>query len=154
MNVRSAAIEEAKHRARQLLLEAQQGRTQLKAEVAKELNGQVVQHTCDALRALLPPSELTKLHGALVEQLLQAVKRLDAALLKPNVSHVDVTTGQPLAPAHSQQFAQWVVASLGATVPVHFRTDPSLIAGCLVQLGSTIVDSSLANRLRQPVSAS
>ncbi len=152
MNVRSAAIEEAKHRARQLLLEAEQGRAQLKAEAAKELNGQIVQQTCDALRSLLPTGEMTKLHGALVEQLLAAVKRLDTAVLKANVSHVDVRTAQPLSPAHSQQLAQWVVASLGATVPVHFQTDASLVAGCLLQLGSTTVDSSFANRLRQPAS--
>ena len=95
---------------------------------------------------------MAKLHGTLVEELLEALKRLDAAALKANVSHVDVTTAQALSSAHSQQLAQWTVASLGATVPVHFRTDASLIAGCLVQLGSTIVDSTLANRLRQSAS--
>ena len=54
MNIRTAAAEEAKHRARQLLLEVEQGRAHLKAEWANELRGTMIKRVCESLRALLP----------------------------------------------------------------------------------------------------
>ncbi len=149
MNIRTAAIEEAKHRARQLLLEAEQGRAQLKVEAAKDFNGQAVQRACESLRTLLPADTLASLHEALMVELLSTVTQLEAGSLRADVAHIDIITAQPLAPAHSQRFAQWAVASLGASVPLHFETNQALVAGGLVRLGPTIIDNSLAGRLSQ-----
>ena len=149
VNIRTAAVEEAKYRARQLLLEAEQGRAQLKAELAHELNGKLIQRVCDSLRALLPAGELNALHEALVSELLRTITQLDAGPFKSDVAHVEVVTAQPLSCVHSQQLAQWVVASLGSSVPLHLSIDPTLVAGCVVRIGPTIVDSSLASRLSQ-----
>ena len=62
LNIRTAAIEEAKHRARQLLLEAEQGKTQWKTEAMKELNGQAIHRACASLRELLPQEAAAALH--------------------------------------------------------------------------------------------
>ena len=149
MNIRATAIEEAKYRARQLLLEAEQGRSHLKAELAKELDGQAIRHACDSLRALLPASQLSSLHDLLVQELLEALKRLDVRTLCADVVHIDVLSAQALAPAASQQLAQWAVKVFGPSVPLHVKTDPTLVVGCVVRLGSTTLDNSLVHRLDQ-----
>src|SRR3989338_5499741 len=99
MNIRTAAIEEAKHRARQLLLEAEQGKLQLKSDMAKELNGQTAQQACASLRMLLPAPTLAALHAALVKELLAALKSMDAATRHQPLERIVVMTGQPVAPA-------------------------------------------------------
>jgi len=151
MNIRTAAIEEAKHRARQLLLEAEQDRTQWRQELAKEMNGKLVQRACESLQRLLPPNELAALHGTLTHELLEVLGRMDAAALRRHgVERIDVRTAQPLPAEAARRLNEWAVLSLGTTVPVQVETDPALIAGCVVRIGSTIVDNSLANRLNQP----
>lgn len=149
MNVRTVAMEEAKHRARQLLLEAEQGKAQLKQELAKTLNGQAVRQACEALRALLPPQELAALHLSLVTELLPALSTLDLGSAQAAVERVEVVTAQPLALDQSKRIAQWVAASCGPGVTLQVDTDPSLVAGCLVRVGQTVVDNTLANRLGQ-----
>jgi len=147
MNIRTAAIEEAKHRARQLLLEAEQGKLQLKSEVAKELNGRAVQQTCASLRTLLPAPALVALHTALVKELLAALKDLDVTALRPHLGPVVVVTGQPLEEADAQHLTQWASTALGQGITLEVKIEPALIAGCVVQLGTTVVDNSLPNRL-------
>ena len=147
MNIRTVAVEDAKHRARQLLLEAEQGKAQLKRELAKAFNGQAVRQACDSLRTLLPPQGLASLHLSLVAELLPVLSSLEAQSLQAGVERVEVVTAQPLAPDQSKRLAQWVADSLGPHVALQVDTDPSLVAGCLVRIGQTIVDNTLANRL-------
>lgn len=147
VNVRTVAVEEAKHRARQLLLEAEQGKAQLKLELAKSLNGQAVRQTCDALRALLRPEGLAALHHSLVAELLPVLSTLDVQPFKADVERVEVTTAQPLTPEESKRITHWAAEALGSRVALQVHTDPSLVAGCLVRIGQSVVDNTLANRL-------
>ena len=149
MNIRTAAIEEAKHRARHLLVEAEQSRAQLKSEVAQELNGQAIQRTCESLRTLLPASELLALHTTLTTELLRALAQLDVAAFRTSIDRIDVVSAQALTPAQSQQLRQWATTALGTHVAVELQTDPTLVAGLVVRLGPTVVDNSLVNRLGQ-----
>lgn len=149
MNVRAVAIEEAKHRARQLLLEAEQGKAQLKAELADELTRHVMQRLCDSLRTLLPEAELASLHRALVGGLLASLTQLDGKALRATISRVEVTTAQEMEPAQTQQLRHWVVTALGSEMPLQVETDPTLVAGCVMRLGSTVVENSLLRRLSQ-----
>lgn len=147
MNIRTAAIEEAKHRARQLMLEAEQGRTQLKAEAARELNGAALRHACEALRSLLPQAQLDAIHAALVDEALDELERVDAAAAKRQTSRLVVSSARAWPDAASARLARWAAATLGAGTPVEVETAPELVAGCVVRLGSLIVDSSLLLRL-------
>lgn len=149
MNIRTAAIEEAKHRARHLLLEAEQSRTQLKSDVAQELNGQAIQRTCESLRTLLPSAELLALHTTLTTELLRALPQLDVAPFRDAIDRIDVVSAQALTPPQSHQLAQWAMTTLGTQIAVEVRIDPTLVAGLVVRLGPTVVDNSLANRLGQ-----
>lgn len=150
MNIRTAAIEEAKHRARQLLLEAEQGKLHLRAEVAKELNGKAAQQACTSLRALLPASALAALHAALVAELLEALKDMDVAASRQPLEQIVVMTGQPFKETDHRHLVQWAATAFGHPVAVEVKTEPTLLAGCVVELGATIVDNSLPHRLSSP----
>lgn len=147
MNIRTAAIEEAKHRARQLFLEAEQGRNKLRTDVTRELNGQATHAACESLRALLTPEQMTVLHERLIKELLEALRGVDPRARGAAADRVEVVTAQPLASAETLRLTQWAAGSVGADVPIAATVDAGLVAGGLVKVGSTIVDNSLANRL-------
>ena len=146
MNIRTAGIEEAKHRARQILLEAEQGRGQLKMEAAKELNGQAVRQACQTLRELLSPDALNALHGQLVREVLEALSTLDAPRPGQPVAPVHVRSGLPLGGEETRRLAEWVRQRYGEA-PLDVVMDPGLVAGCSVQVGTVTVDNSLPNRV-------
>jgi len=149
MNIRTAAIEEAKHRARQLLLEAEQGKAQLKSAMTRELNGTVARQAGESLKTLLTPEQLAGMHEALMKELLEALKGVDLRSLQPWAGQIELTVAQPLGSADTLRFAQWAAAAVGSDVPIHTTTDPGLIAGALVRVGQTVVDNSLVNRLNR-----
>lgn len=147
MNVRTAAIEEAKHRARQLFLEAEQGKTKLRSDVSRELDGQATRAACASLRALLAPEQLAVLHERLIKELLEALRGVDPRARGTVAERVEVVTAHPLASAETLRLTQWAAGSVGADVPIAATVDPELVAGGLVKVGATVVDNSLANRL-------
>lgn len=147
MNVRTAAIEEAKHRARQFMVEAEQGRAQLKQEAARELDGHAARRACESLRQLLSPADLLALHRRLLEELLQTLRGLEAARLHPGPEGVRVLTGLPLPPEDAHRLAQWALSAVGPSVTVSTSTDPALVAGGIVRIGEMFIDNSLYNRL-------
>ncbi len=60
----------------------------------------------------------------------------------------DVTVAAPLAPQHESALRQALSAVTGGkTVALNVKTDPSIIGGIVVKIGSRMVDSSLKTKL-------
>ncbi len=147
MNVRTVAIEESKHRARQLMLEAEQGKVQLRTEILREQNGASAHRACEALRSLLSEEQLSAMHAHLMKELIEALKQVDLRSQQTRAEKIEVTTAQPLASAESLRIAQWAAASAGSDVPIQSSVNAELMAGGIVRVGQTIIDNSLTNRL-------
>ena len=149
MNIRTAAIEEAKHRARQLVLEVEQSKMQVRAELTKTLDGQAVQQACQALRTLLTDQMAATLHAQLMNELIEALAHLEAHSLHTGLERVEMRTARPLSPEQLQRLTQWVHASLGPHIALQVEDDETLVAGGLVRAGASVIDNSLVTRLKQ-----
>ncbi len=149
VNIRTAAIEEAKHRARQLLLEAEQGRAHLREDVAQELNGEVFRQACAALRTFWGEAERQSVHHRLMEELLGAVEGLGSSSPSAAVEQVVLRTATPLSAEESARLTRWMRKALPAPVPLEASVDDTLIAGGILEAGGTRIDNSLATRLER-----
>jgi F-type H+-transporting ATPase subunit delta len=59
----------------------------------------------------------------------------------------EVTTAHALTDAQAQELKEALKASVGKTVTLASKVDPSLLGGLVVKLGSRMVDSSLKTKL-------
>jgi F-type H+-transporting ATPase subunit delta len=59
----------------------------------------------------------------------------------------EVTTAHPLTDAQVEELNNTLKASVGKTVTLASKVDPSLLGGLVVKLGSRMVDSSLKTKL-------
>lgn len=148
-NVRTVAIEESKHRARQLMLEAEQGKQQMRSDILRELNSAAARRAFDALKALLTEKQMNEIHELLMKELIEALKRVDLRSQQTKAEHIDVSTAQPLGSAESLRIAQWAAASIGSEVPIRPSVDTALAAGGIVRVGQTVIDNCLLNRLNR-----
>lgn len=148
MNIRTAAIEEAKHRARQLVMEAEQLRGHLKQELRQELNGRALARVCEAIQTLLSSEEQARLHNRLVAQLLEELARVEVAHVGGPIHHVQVTAAHPLSAEQTKALRDHLLKHLGPSVGCEVKTDATLVAGCVVQLGDLMLDGSLKHYLR------
>src|SRR3989338_7325421 len=135
MNIRAAAIEEAKHRARQLFLEAEQNKSQLKVGLSREFDSKAAQRACASLQSLLGASELNALHSTLVAELLEKLGQIDVSLLHSDAERIELRTAKGLSLEQSQRLAKWVANLFGSEKPLHITEDPSMVAGCVVHVG-------------------
>ena len=60
---------------------------------------------------------------------------------------VEILSARPLDPAAHEQLKTRLRTSLKREVELAVQTDPSLLAGLQIKIGSTVYDSSLRNRL-------
>jgi len=63
------------------------------------------------------------------------------------VQQLESNTANALTAAESDRMRQWAAQVFGAHVPLQAHVDTTLVAGGVVQIGPTIVDNSLWNRL-------
>jgi F-type H+-transporting ATPase subunit delta len=64
------------------------------------------------------------------------------------VSRADVTVAAPLKPDHEKALQDALTAVTGGkTVVLNVKTDPSIIGGVIVKLGSRMVDASIKTKL-------
>jgi F-type H+-transporting ATPase subunit delta len=61
----------------------------------------------------------------------------------------DVTSAIALTPAQTAALEQALRSVVGAKVSVDLKVDPSLIGGLVVRVGSRMIDTSLATKLRR-----
>jgi len=59
----------------------------------------------------------------------------------------EVTSAEPLSPAHEAALREALGASTGKTVRIHSKVDPALIGGLVVKIGSRMIDTSLRTKL-------
>ena len=63
------------------------------------------------------------------------------------VVQAEVTTATPLQPDQAAQLQQRLGTTIGRTVTLTTRVDPSLIGGMVARIGSTVYDGSVATQL-------
>jgi F-type H+-transporting ATPase subunit delta len=63
------------------------------------------------------------------------------------IVQAEVTTAAPLAPERVAQLQQRLGASIGRTVTLTAKVDPTLIGGMVTRIGSTVYDGSVATQL-------
>ena len=64
-------------------------------------------------------------------------------------SAVEVVSAYPLEPAHVELLAEAVRRRLGHAITLRTSVDESLIGGIVIRVGDSVIDASLAGRLRE-----
>ena len=83
----------------------------------------------------------------LLPDLLQVYdERLEALR---GVVRAEVTSATDLTPEQAAQLQQRLAAATGRTVTLSTKVDPSLIAGVVARIGSTVYDDSVATQLEK-----
>ena len=61
--------------------------------------------------------------------------------------HAVIESAQPLDTAETERIRQELLSRFGSDLTFEFRSNPSLLGGLRVQIGSDVWDGSVANRL-------
>ena len=152
-------LESARQQADRYMEEAQQ-RAQELERTAQHRMATDLRHTAVTLAThLMQASAGPVLHQALVDKLLQEGLPADGEqreLLRRAYTHthdgVTVEVAYPPTPDLEKRFGQLLATTLGvqsSTMTINCRTEPSLLAGARILLGTVVVDLSLSHILTE-----
>lgn len=122
------------------LLQIQQRPQELKANVLKEIGkkanlGNAIEGLVDAMAA----------GGDLA--LLPDVTKAVLKITREEIVIARVTTARPLEPAQEKNLQERLQDKFNKRVKMKVKEDPELLGGLKVQVGDTVIDSSLRGRL-------
>jgi F-type H+-transporting ATPase subunit delta len=85
-----------------------------------------------------------------IPMLEQILKQLEIELAQRlNLAEAEVTSARELQPQQKQALESQIARMTGKTVRVKYATDPALLGGAVVRLGSTIYDGSVRGQLEK-----
>ena len=149
-NTRSAAIEETKQQARQLLAETEHLRQQMRRGLIQELSGRALDGACQALASLLPNGELENLHEQLMARLITELDRVEAgAVTSGTAVSAQVRVAHALSGRQLEEIRQRLSRRLGTAVACEQETDAALVAGAQVRVGDALIDGSVRHYLER-----
>ena len=85
-----------------------------------------------------------------VAQLAEIARHLRAEFnRRMGMIEAAITSARPLADAQRSQLEAHIAATTGGNVRAHYSTDPQLLGGAVVRIGSTIYDGSVRGQLHR-----
>ena len=111
-------------------------------ELAKRLAPELKPQSANLLRLLVEHQRTTE---------MQAIRRDFERMADEASGMVDVTltSAVELAEADRRRYERELAERLGRQVRIHYRRDPELIGGALIQIGDRVVDGSVRSQLQR-----
>jgi F-type H+-transporting ATPase subunit delta len=85
-----------------------------------------------------------------IEQLAEIARQVETELdSRLGLAEADVTSARPLDGQEQRALEARIQKLTGRKVRAHYRTEPALLGGAVVKVGSTIYDGSVRGQLRR-----
>lgn len=146
---RRKAVEEGRQEAEKLVQQALKAKEAMQAEMDQLVDKQALERACQLILEVMPQ----QLHAEAQQRWLDDVLAngalpMEGIELPADVTEMRVSSAVQLTPAQKEKLGARLKAASGKTLPIKEQVDPKLIAGVVITLGHTVLDGSLAYKLR------
>ncbi|MBI4314221.1 MAG: F0F1 ATP synthase subunit delta [Candidatus Omnitrophica bacterium] len=147
---RQQAVAHGREEAERIVAQANQARESLEREWKEAMHSKVVEQAFQMLGKVLPSLLGEMVHVQWLDALLQDglidIERLDT---KEEIHEAQVISAVALTPAQRKLLQDRLRQALGRAVELKESVDPGLIAGVKIMMGHTVLDGTLASRLKE-----
>lgn len=145
---REKIISAARTEGELIIEKAQNAKVKMKEELEKEFDTKVVHYSMEILNAIL--SE--KLKGAfdkiLIEDFTQRLKDVDMGKISPDVKEAEVITVTTIDETQKNTMQKLITDTVGRPITLKNTLDEKIVGGVVLKFGSTSLDGSLKNMIR------
>lgn len=154
--LREEMLEQARADARKLLDETREDAQREKERLLARSRGEIASLAIAVAQHLLGEALDERRQRALVESFFNGLNEGSLPILQDfrfettdNIAQVVITSAVPLTDEEQAAIHGELVRRLGREVELEFRVDPALLGGLVLNLGTHVVDGSVAARLEQ-----
>jgi len=145
-----AAIKSAKDEATDIIQQAEKTRHALISEMEKRIAADSVKKAAVLLGKVLPAEVRERVHAQLVKELIEVgLKELDNHTLAKDLKEVKVISALRLTTRDQDLIFNRLQSTIPKGAKIVEDTDPDLVAGSMVVLGSLVIDGSLRFKIAE-----
>ncbi len=142
-------LEEARTESERIVQQGLESRDALRKEIEQTLDARAIEQACLLVEQSLPESLRQDIQARWLEELLHnGAAPLDRLKADEAIKEVRVVSAFPLSPAQRETLAKRLRERLGRDCTLVEHTDPRLVAGLTLTLGSVVLDGSLGSKIR------
>jgi F-type H+-transporting ATPase subunit b len=151
--VRANIEARAEEQARRILAQAREDAGLERDKILSEMRGQIGALAIAAAQKLIGETLGERRQLAMIQQFFSGIKAGEITLLD-SLAELEgktaiVTSALPLGEIERANYTAALAEQLGQEIEVSFRVDPTILGGVSIQVGSQVVDDSVAGKLNE-----
>jgi len=142
-------LAKARNESERLLHQAASARDQIYQEAEEGFHQKSMIEALGLLREVLSAEKLLLLHQGLTEDIIQSLEKTDFSSLRIDTDKGELISPVAVDPAVKEKISAILSAKTGRPVILEECIERDLVAGISIRFGSTVIDGSLADKIRE-----
>jgi F0F1-type ATP synthase delta subunit len=148
--MREKTITEAQQQSEDIIRKAEKTNEMLKREIEKQISKAAIEKACELVQQTLPSQLQEETHTKWIEGLIEGgMEKIDRMHIADDVKHVEIISAMPLKTAQKADLKKKLKEKLKKDFDINEKTDPKVVAGMRVKIGSVILDGTLFNKIKE-----
>jgi F0F1-type ATP synthase delta subunit len=121
----------------------------IREEIGEEMRRKAPILASRVFREVLSPEVREAVHKELVRDVIDKIRNTEKTAFKSKVEKGEIISAYPLLKNDKLVIESLIHDNLGYQIPLYETEDVQIVAGIIIKLGTTLIDGSLNNRLKQ-----
>ena len=143
-------LKETHLQSEQIIQQANKTREFLVQEINQRIEKEAVQKACELIQEVMPDQLRGEAHSHQFRELVKGgLEELDRLHLPDEIQEVHITSAYQLTPDERSILEKKLKREMGDDIEIKEETDPDLIAGLIITVGSLVIDGSLRYTIQE-----
>jgi len=139
----------AKEEAEALIASGKKEAEEYKELAKQDLDKKAIKISLELVKSTFSSQAVESLHAQFIDEIIAVIDKLDDPRLKIHTDEVKISAAFPINEKQKAALLSTLNHKTGRQLHLEIKTDESIIAGLIINLGELILDASLQNRLRR-----
>jgi F0F1-type ATP synthase membrane subunit b/b' len=147
---RDKILEQARTQSDTIIQQADKSRQALISELEERIEKEAINKACELMQATLPEQFKQDVHLYWVKELLEnGFSQLEHLPLPQGIQEIKLTSAFPLTEEQRKNLSKKIKDVLGYETVLKEETEPKVVAGLIITIGSLVLDGSLKNKIKE-----
>jgi len=143
-------LKETHLQSEQIIKQADKTREFLVQEINQRIEKEAVQKACELVREAIPDKLRRETHSHQFRELIKdGLEELDRLHLPDGIQEIHIISAHQLTPDEQGILKEKIKNRMGDNIEIKEKTDPDLIAGLIITIGSLVIDGSLRYTIQE-----
>lgn len=149
--LRDQMLADANSESDRILKQARKNEEKLRQKISQEMEQKAVDYGAEMFQLVFSDKVNAELNKQFINELLEALEEVEKGSITIETDEGDVRTSQAMDPDQKKRLEELLADKFSRPVHLTERSDPDLLSGLVLKIGSLEIDGSLRNRFDEAI---